>query len=84
MGWSKPDISNQFRVSSCDMLSGGNRTYSWNADNQPISITGTDGGVETYAYDVSVSLRQGNRGVRVERAAFLPRLGEGGRGQPLP
>jgi YD repeat-containing protein len=34
-----------------NLLTGGNRSYSWNADNQPTSITGTDGVVETYAYD---------------------------------
>ena len=34
-----------------NLLSGGNRSYVWNADNQSTIITGTDGIRETYVYD---------------------------------
>lgn len=34
-----------------NLVAGGNRTYGWNTDNQPQSITGPDGVTETYGYD---------------------------------
>jgi len=42
-----------------NMLTGGGRSYTWNYDNKPSSITGTDGVTETYAYDAD--------GARVKR-----------------
>ena len=41
------------------MLTGGGRSYTWNYDNKPSSITGTDGVTETYTYDAD--------GARVKR-----------------
>jgi len=42
-----------------NMLTGGGRSYSWNYDNKPSSITGSDGVTETYSYDAD--------GARVKR-----------------
>ena len=46
-----------------NLESGGGRSYAWNADNQPTSITGSDNVQETYAYDADgprVSRKRGN------------------------
>ncbi len=34
-----------------NLSSGGNRSYNWNVDNQPTSVTGPDSVQETYTYD---------------------------------
>ncbi len=34
-----------------NLVSGGGRSYSWNADNQPTAITGSDNVQERYTYD---------------------------------
>jgi hypothetical protein len=36
-----------------NLQSGGGHTYTWNADNQPSSIRGTDGVREEYIYDAT-------------------------------
>ena len=43
-----------------NVTSGGSRTYVWDADNRPTSITGPDGVTESYGYDAD--------GARVSRA----------------
>ncbi|GIV96380.1 MAG: hypothetical protein KatS3mg057_1037 [Herpetosiphonaceae bacterium] len=52
------------------LTSGGGRSYAWNADNLPLSITGADGVSESYAYDA-----EGARVKQTRGSATPPSIG---------